>query len=189
MEKVKSGVIHGRFQGLHYGHMEYLLAGKERCDFLYIGITNPDPKLSDENMNDLKRTESIANPFTYFERAEMLIRAMLEHGVKREEFEIVPFPINFPELIKYYTPLDALYFVTVYDEWGKHKLKTIQDLGCKTDLMWVRTMDERFSTGKEVRNFIATDTEWEQLVPKSVAKYIKDNKLDLRIKNINNGNA
>ena len=35
-------VIHGRFQGLHIGHMEYLLEGKKRCDFLYIGITNPD---------------------------------------------------------------------------------------------------------------------------------------------------
>ena len=36
------GVIHGRFQGLHLAHMEYLLAGKSRCRFMYIGITNPD---------------------------------------------------------------------------------------------------------------------------------------------------
>ncbi len=30
----KIGVIHGRFQMLHIGHMEYLLAGKERCNYL-----------------------------------------------------------------------------------------------------------------------------------------------------------
>ena len=37
---MKTGVIHGRFQGLHNGHMEYLLTAKKRCDFLVIGITN-----------------------------------------------------------------------------------------------------------------------------------------------------
>ena len=36
------GVIHGRFQMLHHGHMEYLLAGKKRCQRLIIGISNPD---------------------------------------------------------------------------------------------------------------------------------------------------
>ena len=36
------GVIHGRFQMLHLGHMEYLLAGKARCERLIIGISNPD---------------------------------------------------------------------------------------------------------------------------------------------------
>jgi cytidyltransferase-like protein len=182
MEKAKTGVIHGRFQGLHFGHMEYLLAGKQRCDFLYIGVTNPDPKLSERNENDLKRTELAANPFTYYERAAMIICAMLGNGIKREEFEVVPFPINYPELIKFYTPLDALYFVTIYDEWGKYKLRELEALGCDTVVMWVRTMEERFSTGKEVRNLILNDGNWEELVPASVARYIKENKLDLRIK-------
>jgi hypothetical protein len=36
-------VVHGRFQPLHLGHMEYLLAGAERCRTLIVGITNPDP--------------------------------------------------------------------------------------------------------------------------------------------------
>jgi cytidyltransferase-like protein len=183
-QRAKQGVIHGRFQGLHFGHIEYLLAGKERCDFLFIGITNPDPSLTQENSKDLKRSEMIANPFTYYERALMIRDAMIEHRVPRYEFEIIPFPINHPELIKYYAPLDALFFVTVYDEWGAHKLKTLQELGCKTDLMWTRTMAERFSTGKEVRALIANGERWEHLTPPSVAEYIKKNNLDKRLKKI-----
>lgn len=189
MQKVKTGVIHGRFQGLHHGHMEYLLEAKNRCDFLFIGITNPDPGLTRENITDLKRSKSEENPFTYFERLIMLRDAMIEANIGRNEFEIVPFPINVPELIKFYTPLDALYFVTIYDDWGKHKLKTIEDLGCKTDLMWVRTLDERFTTGKDVRKLIAAGEPWEHLLPPSVTSYIKNNKLDLRIKQLKNGNA
>ena len=101
IKKNKIGVIHGRFQGLHKGHMEYLLEGKRRCDFLYIGITNPDPGLTKDNSADLKRSKPEENPFTYYERMNMIRDAMLEAGVSRQEFEIVPFPINFPELINF----------------------------------------------------------------------------------------
>jgi cytidyltransferase-like protein len=181
---MKIGVIHGRFQMLHMGHIEYLLAGKSKCDFLYIGITNPDPDLTALNENDLKRSDMSANPLTYFERLDMIRDAMIEFGIKREEFEIVPFPINYPQLIKYYVPLNATFFVTVYDNWGLHKLKTIQDLGVSTDLMWTRTMDERFSSGKEVRNLIANGEKWEHLVPKSTAQYILRNNLSERVKEL-----
>lgn len=188
MQREKIGVIHGRFQGLHYGHMEYLLEGKKRCDFLYIGITSPDPGLTKEHETDLQRSKPEENPFTYFERMAMIKAAMIEAGISVKEFEIVPFPINLPELIKYYVPLDALFFITVYDEWGKHKMATIQDLGCKTDLMWTRTLDQRFTTGKMVRKLIAAGEPWEHLTPISVTNFIKEHNLDLRIKKLKNVN-
>ena len=189
MEKTKVGVIHGRFQGLHYGHMEYLLEGKKRCEFLFIGITNPDPGLTYENSADLNRSKPEENPFTYFERMIMLRDAMIEAGIDRNEFEIVPFPINLPELIKFYVPLDALFFITIYDDWGKYKLETIKALGVKTQLMWTRTLDERFTTGKDVRRLIAMNEPWEHLIPASTSNYIKNNKLDLRIRKLKNGNV
>lgn len=181
-------MIHGRFQGLHLGHMEYLLEGKKRCDFLYIGISNPDPGLTRKNSNDTKRSLPEENPFTYSERMFMIRDAMLEAGISREEFEIVPFPINLPELIKYYVPLEALFFVTIYDEWGKHKLETLKSLGVQTDLMWTRSLEDRFTTGKEVRNLIAQNEPWEHLLPKSVTNFIRNNKLELRIKELKNAN-
>ena len=189
MQKAKVGVIHGRFQGLHHGHMEYLLEGKKRCEFLYIGITNPDPGLTREHETDLKRSKIEENPFTYYERLAMIKDAMFEAGIDAKEFEVVPFPINVPELIQYYVPLDSLFLVTIYDEWGKHKLETIQSLGAKTDLMWTRTLDERFTTGKDVRKLIAAGEQWEHLLPVSVTNYIKSHGLDLRIKKLKNGNA
>ena len=94
MDIAKIGVIHGRFQGLHYGHMEYLLEGKKRCDFLYIGVTNPDPGMTREDSADLKRSLPEENPFTYYERMIMLRDAMIESGINQTEFAIVPFPIN-----------------------------------------------------------------------------------------------
>jgi cytidyltransferase-like protein len=36
-------MIHGRFQPFHRGHLEYMRGASERCDELWVGITNPDP--------------------------------------------------------------------------------------------------------------------------------------------------
>ena len=184
--KNKIGVIHGRMQVLHKGHIEYLLEAKSRCDFLYIGITNPSPNLTKENETDKNRSKPESNLFTYYERMEMIRDAMLEQGVKGDKFEIVPFPINFPETIKYYTPLNAIFFVTIYDEWGRHKYNLLKDMGLEVDLMWVRDMSERLTSGTEVRKLIANSQKWEHLVPNSVAKYIKDKELDKRIYRIFN---
>ncbi len=39
---VEIGAVQGRFQGLHIGHMEFLLEAKKRCRFLFIGVSNYD---------------------------------------------------------------------------------------------------------------------------------------------------
>ena len=50
VKTVETGIIHGRFQILHNDHVKYLLAGKQFCRHLVVGITNPDPTV------DQKRT-------------------------------------------------------------------------------------------------------------------------------------
>lgn len=180
----KVGVIHGRFQILHYGHLEYLLEGKKRCDFLYIGITNPDPSLTKEEETNSSRSLDISNPLMYFERAIMIRDALLEANIRREEFEIVPFPINYPDMIKYYVPLDATFFITIYDNWGDHKQKVLEQMGLKVDVMWIRNMSERFTSGTEVRELIRSGKKWDHLVPPSVASFINNNNLLNRVKNL-----
>ena len=177
----KIGVIHGRFQMLHLAHMEYLLAGKARCDFLYVGITNPDPNLTKDAIEDTNRSQDHANPFTYFERLEMLRDALIEFGIPRNQFEIVPFPITHAHLIKFYTPTEATYFVTIYDEWGRAKATTLQGLGLPVEIMWERPLSQKAISGSQVRKLIAEGKQWENLVPTSVAEYVLEHRLVDRI--------
>lgn len=180
------GVIHGRFQPVHLGHMEYLLAGKRRCRFLFIGITNPDPMLTAREPTNPARSLPLANPLTFYERLIMLREAMLEARVPRKEFDIVPFPINYPNHLKSYVPKDALYFLTIYDDWGRTKLKLLQSLGLETEVMWERGMTERLTSGTEVRQLIVSDGDWQHLVPRSVAKLVEDFRLGQRIRALQN---
>jgi cytidyltransferase-like protein len=173
------GVIHGRFQPLHVGHLEYLLAGKARCDLLVVGITNPDPSLTVREESDLARGEAAANPCTFYERLVMVEGALAESGVAREEFRIVPFPHGRPELLEYYAPRDATYFLTIYDDWGETKLHRFAELGLRTDVMWRR--DTKVTSGTELRERIAHRRPWEHLVPRAVATAIRELGIDARL--------
>jgi nicotinamide mononucleotide adenylyltransferase len=176
------GVIHGRFQVLHFQHMEYLLEGKSRCRFLYVGITNPDPALTKEATEDVGRSSDDSNPFTYYERLIMLRDALIEAGVARSEFEIVPFPINYPCLIQYYAPRNATYFLSIYDDWGRAKASALRDLGLSTEILWDRPLSEKLITASEVRRLITCGGDWEHLVPKAVARFIKAIDAEKRIR-------
>ena len=164
---IETGVIHGRFQVLHNDHLKYLIAGKERCEHLIIGITNPDPTLTREDPADIQRSDPLANPLTYFERYTMVCRAMVDNAVSYIDFSVVPFPINLPELYKYYVPLDATYFLTIYDEWGRRKLKQFQDLGLKTEVLWTKSSEEKGLVGSDIRRRMVEGKAWQDLVSPS----------------------
>ncbi len=167
------GVIHGRFQVLHNDHMQYLLAGKERCKHLFVGITNPDPSLTKEDPADPQRSDPIANPLTYYERYALLRASFEEVGVPQADFSIVPFPINFTELYKYYVPLDAVFYLTIYDQWGRRKLELFKSMGLKTEVMWDKSPEKKGLTGAEIRRRMIEGEPWEHLVPPAVAVLLR----------------
>ena len=154
--------------------MKYLLAGKERCKCLLVGITNPDPLLTGEDETDPTRSRPEDNPLTYFERMCMVRDALFEAGLSHQEFAIVPFPINFPDLYRYYAPLDAVFLHTIDDAWGEKKLSYFESLGLATEVLWRRTPETKGISAGDVRKLIAEDGEWQPLVPPSTARLIEE---------------
>lgn len=181
---IETGVVHGRFQVLHLKHMEYILAAKMRCNKLYIGLTNPDSLHTRDSVNDLNRSAKYANPLTYFERYEMIRKAMREFKVPESEYDIIPFPISCPEYIFQYAPKDATYFMGICDAWDEEKYKILTSLGAKIEVLWRRNPEDKGVTASWVRSCIATDHEWAHMVPKCVYAYLTENKLDERIKRL-----
>jgi nicotinamide-nucleotide adenylyltransferase len=165
-----TGVIHGRFQVLHNDHMKYLLAGKARCNHLIVAITNPDPMLTKPDAASPERSDPESNPLTYFERYICLRDALLEQGIPYQEFSIVPLPINYPELFRYYVPADSVFFITIYDEWGRKKLQMLESAGFKTEVMWERPLAEKGICAADVRTHMKQNEPWEHLVPASTAR-------------------
>jgi nicotinamide mononucleotide adenylyltransferase len=165
-------VIHGRFQPLHLGHLEYLLAGADRCRMLVVGISNPDPWSVAAEPTDPRRGLAEANPFSYYQRYLMVEGALVDARLPRDRWRIVPFPHGFPERLRYYAPRDAVYLLTVYDDWGEAKLQRFRALGLRTEVMWRRA--HKPISGSRVRRAIAAGDPWESLVPAAVASVIKE---------------
>ncbi len=168
------GVIHGRFQVLHNDHLRYLLAGSERCHLLIVGITNPDPYHTRADPADPHRSAPDANPLTYFERALLVTHVLREAGVPAERFITVPFPINLPELCRFYVPLDAVFFLTVYDEWGRRKLQLFRELGLHTEVLWERPPEEKGLSAAHVRRLMREERPWHHLVPPACARLLEE---------------
>lgn len=184
VENNDTGVIHGRFQVLHNDHLVYLLSGMELCQHLVVGITNPDPLLTRDELADPKRSDPAANPLTYYERYVMVRAVLEEAGIESSRFSVVPFPINLPELYRYYVPLDALFFLSIYDEWGKRKLEYFTSLGLMTHVLREVSGDKKGLSSTEIRRRMSRNEPWEELVPPSVARLMKKWDIPARLRKI-----
>jgi len=184
----ETGVIHGRFQILHNDHINYILAGKTLCRTLIIGITNPDPTYMKTEDSDPTRNNPLANPLTYYERMIMLTEALMEQGVGSNEFSVVPFPVNFPDIYRYYVPMDALFFLTIYDSWGKRKLDYFRSLGLNTHILWEVPPEKKGISASDIRFRMMEGRPWDHLVPKSTASLVKGWKIVHRLKRLSEMN-
>lgn len=180
----ETGVIHGRFQVVHNDHLKYLMAGKKLCRHLVVGITNPDPMLTREESADPKRSDPLANPLTYYERYILIRSVLAESGLKPQQFSVVPLPINLPELYKYYVPMDAVFFLSIYDEWGRRKLGYFQSMGLKTHVLRKVSLAEKGISGSDVRVLMLRGEPWEHLVPRVVSALLKKWDVPTRLKQI-----
>ena len=174
------GFIHGRFQLFHNDHLRYALLAKAQCKKLIVGITSPENTTLIREEIDPHRSEAASNPFSYFERFNMVKLALLEAGIKREDFEIVPFPIERPEILHNYIPLTATSFFTIYDEWGYEKLHRLGELGYGTYVLFDDREKQMCST--DIRQKIALGDDWSAFVPAAVYRYITENGLTDKIK-------
>jgi nicotinamide mononucleotide adenylyltransferase len=187
----KIAVVHGRFQPLHNGHLyDYILEArnKSKCDFMYIGLTNSDNFHVKESKSNPLRSLPQNNPLTFLERLEMIKAVMAEQGWELDQFDIIPFPINVPELLPQFSPQNATYYLTIFDEWGEEKATTLKNVyGEKAvEILYRRTIENKRMSSFTVRQKIQNDETWEDLVPNAVAEYLKLHKLDDRIKEIQN---
>ena len=161
-------MIHGRFQPFHNGHLEYLRGAAARCEELFVGITNPDPRRIKEEPSDPLRHLPESNPFTYVERLLMIEAVAADEGI---DAHVIPFPVNEPELWPAYVPPGVTQYLRLFSEWGGTKLERLRAAGY--EVVVLDEGAEKEISGADVRAALREGREWEHLVPPGVAALLR----------------
>ncbi|WP_407393443.1 nicotinamide-nucleotide adenylyltransferase [Methanobrevibacter sp.] len=159
MQKVR-GILIGRMQPVHNGHMQVIKQILEEVDEIIIGIGSA--QLSHESKD----------PFTAGERVVMMSQALAEMNVDPSRYYIIPMQdINFnaiwPSHVKMLTPP----FSIVYS--GNSLVKQLfseEGYEVKQPPLY----DRLHLSGTEVRRRILEDENWQELVPKATAEVIEE---------------
>jgi len=169
---IARGMVHGRFQPFHNGHLEYLKGAARRCEEVFVGITNPDPAHVVPEEADPLRHLPESNPYTYVERMLMVKAAAGDAGIGAERLHVVPFPVNEPELWPVYVPDGVVQFIRLFSDWGGTKLERLREAGYE-----VVVLDEGSAkevSGADVRAAMRAGEGWERLVPPGVAAVLRE---------------
>jgi nicotinamide-nucleotide adenylyltransferase len=169
---MRRGMIHGRFQPFHNGHLEYLRGAAERSDEVWIGITNPDPARIKPEPSDPLRHLPESNPYSYADRLLMAEAAADELGLDPANVHVIPFPVNEPELWDAYVPPGVTQYLRLFSDWGGTKLERLRAAGYEVVILDEGA--EKQLSGTEVRAALREGGAWEQLVPAGVAAVLRD---------------
>jgi nicotinamide-nucleotide adenylyltransferase len=168
----RRGMIHGRFQPFHNGHLEYLRGAADRSDEIWIGITNPDPARIKPEASDPIRHLPESNPFSYAERLLMVKAAAADLGLEPASVHVVPFPVNEPELWPAYVPAGVTQYLRLFSAWGGTKLERLREAGYEVVILDEGA--EKQLSGIEVREALREGGDWEALVPAGVAGVLRE---------------
>ena len=161
------GMIHGRFQPFHNGHLEYLRGAAARSDEVFVGITNPDPIRVRQEPSDPLRHLPESNPFTYAERL-LMVKAVAED--EAIPVHVIPFPVNEPELWAAYVPVDVTQYIRLFSNWGGTKLDRLREAGY--EVVVLDEGAEKQISGADVRAALRGGGDWRALVPAGVARVL-----------------
>jgi len=157
---VKRGVFVGRFQPFHNGHLTVLRDMLKEVDELIIVI------------GSAQYSHRVDNPFTTGERLTMIHSALKEAEIPNERCWIVPVPdihvhmLWVSEVVGYTPKFDVVY--------ANEPLTRRLFIEAGFEVKSVPYQKRDIYSATEIRKRILASKNWEALVPKSVAAFIKE---------------
>jgi len=162
------GLLIGRFQPFHLGHLDAVLFGLSRAENLFIGIG------SSNKSNERK------NPFSAEERTEMIISSIESSMIDRLKIFDIP---DVDDHEKWTFEIDQI--VPKYDVvfTNDEFTKTLFERR-KIDVIPVVLKDREKFSGTNIRDLITDDKNWQDLVPHGTRKVLDKINAIERLKNL-----
>ncbi len=163
-----NGLLIGRFQPFHLGHLDALRFALSKVDKLWIGLGSSNKPLQKNN------------PFSAEERKEMILSSIDESMKQRIQIYFIP---DLENHMKWIELIDSLVpkFDTVFtnDELTRH-LYSKRDV----EVLSIPFVKRDILSGTNIRNMMISDQKWEDLVPAGTKNFLYKPSAKQRLKNL-----
>jgi len=163
-----NGLLIGRFQPFHLGHLDALRYAFSKVDNLWVGLGSSN-KAPEKN-----------NPFSAEERKKMILSSIDDSIKNRIKIFFVP---DFEDHKKWADHIDIIIpkfdIVFTNDEMTKY-------LYSKRGIMVssIPFTKRDILSGTNIRDLIIGDQKWEKLVPEGTRKFLNETNAKQRLKNL-----
>ena len=169
MEK-KRGILIGRLQPVHNGHIEVIKKILEEVDELVIGI------------GSAQKSHELKDPFTAGERVMIVTQSLIENNINPDRYYIIPMEdINFNAIWVSHVKMMTPPFSIVYS--GNSLVKQLfyeEGFEVRNPPLY----DRMNLSGTEVRRRMVEDGNWQELVPQATINIMDEIKGVERLKNL-----
>ncbi len=167
---VKRGIIIGRFQPPHRGHVEVFKQILREVDELIVVV------------GSAQESHTLENPFTAGERVLMISKALAEARVDLSRVHIIPIPdVNNNAIwVSHVTSLSPPFEIVYSGNPLVRRLFKEAGFETKTPPMFKR----KEYWGTEIRDRMIRGKRWEELVPEAVLEVMREIKAVERLKDL-----
>lgn len=156
---MRRALFPGRFQPFHKGHLMVVQEILGEYDEVVIVVGSAQEGFT------------CKNPFTAGERIEMIDLTLRGNGYSRDQYMVVPVPdLNKPLAWTSYV-LGLVPRINVVFSGNPHTIYLYKWLGIP--VREIKLYDPNRFSGTNIRSLMCRGGEWEELVPKEIADYIK----------------
>lgn len=163
-----NGLLIGRFQPFHLGHLKALEFALTKVDKLWIGLGSSNKPIEKNN------------PFTAEQRKEMILSSIDDSMKKRISIYFIPDVDNHMRWIeKIDTIVPKFDIIFSNDELTKHlySKRNIQVLS-------IPFLNRKSLSGTNIRDLIISDQKWDDLVPVGTRNFLKNSDAKEHLKNL-----
>ncbi|MDH3695743.1 MAG: nicotinamide-nucleotide adenylyltransferase [Nitrosopumilus sp.] len=162
------GLLIGRFQPFHLGHLEALRFALSKVDKLWVGLGSSNKPVQKNN------------PFSAEERKEMILSSIDDSMKEKISIYFIP---DLDDHVKWIEKIDSI--VPKFDiVFSNDKLTAHLYSRRSVQVIPIPFLKRDELSGTNIRDLIITDQKWENLVPEGTINFLINNSAKKRLKNL-----